>query len=818
MKKIDFRKDILPHLVALGIFLIVIFIFFHPQLIQNRTISQHDVFQGRAAGHELSDFRNQTGEEGLWLNSMFSGMPGYLVNVDYSDTVLSVIYKILSFGLPTPANYLFITFLCYYIMLLSFGIRPFLAIGGALIFGLTSFNLISLVAGHNSKVHAISYMPLVIAGIRLAFSKKLILGVSLTAIALALEIKANHLQITYYLLIITIVYGLVELYHHYKEKQLPAFFKIIGMLVLAAILAVSANLGRLWTVYEYGQLSIRGKSELTVKNTEESSEGLEKEYAFRYSNGIFEPLVMFIPNILGGPSQQKLDIDSSLGKALSANRIPRQQIDQQLKNVPTYWGKQPITAPYYLGAIAFFFFAIGLIFAEKKYIIWLLSISIFGVMLSWGKNFETFNYFLFDYLPGYNKFRSVTFAIIIPMFAIPILGMIGFNNLLDKDYNKEIQKKLLIGFGATGGLALLLVVIAGFFNYNGSVDDQLGNLPQWFLTALKADRESLLRADAFRTFAFITLAAILIWLYFRKIISKMILGVGLVALIGLDVGMVGKRFLDKDTFTRNAYGQFHKKTEADAYILSQNQDKSRVLYLLNPFNEAKPSYHHHSIGGYHGAKLRRYQDLISYSLDEEIQQAISFLRSGSQDFSGLGVINMLNTGFFIAGNEKNAVIQNNSSNGHAWFVSDIITVNNADEELEKTSSINTRTEAVIDVSKFKIEKINYIPNGSVKLIEKKPNFIKYESNNSNEGLIVFSEIFYDKGWQAYIDGQKTDILRANYVLRALKTSAGKHTIEFKFSPKSYNLGTTVSSISGYLILLLLLFSVFISFKKSSAVE
>ncbi|MEL6559147.1 MAG: YfhO family protein [Bacteroidota bacterium] len=813
MKKIDFRKDILPHIVAVGIFLIVVLIFFQPQLTKNRAISQHDVFQGRASGQELVDYRNETGEEGLWANSMFSGMPGYLINVNYNDTVLTLIYRTLSVGMPTPANYLFISFLCYYIMLLCFGVRPFLAMGGALMFGMTSFNTISFIAGHNSKVHAIAYMPLVIAGIRLTFQKKYLLGFALTAIALALEIKANHLQITYYLLLITVAYGIAEQFHHIAKKKTPEFFKAIGILTIAAILAVSANLGRLWTVYEYGKSSIRGKSELTVKNSNEDKAGLDKEYAFRYSNGIFEPLVMFIPNILGGSSQQQLDSDSNLGKALSANRIPRQQINQQLQSVPTYWGSQPLTAPYYLGAISFFLFAIGIAFADKKYVFWLVGIALFGVMLSWGKNFSGINYFLFDYLPGYNKFRSVTFAIIIPMFAIPLLGMLGLNTLLDKEFDKDVRKKFLIAFGATGGFALLLVLIAGFLNYSGSVDAQLGNLPDWFIAALKNDRKSLLRADAFRTFIFITLTALLIWLYFRKTISTLVMSAAIVALIGLDSGLVSKRFLNKDSFVRDPYGQFHRKTEADNYILSQNNNYQRVLYLLNPFNEARPSYHHHSIGGYHGAKLRRYQDVISYGLNDEIQEAIASLRAGTNDFSDLGIINMLNTGYFLAGNEKNAVIRNFNANGNAWFVSDVITVENPDQEIEKINEINTKTTAVIDASKFDVKQTNFSGQGSVTLVEKKPSYLKYESNNSTDGLIVFSEIYYKNGWEAYIDGNQVDILRANYVLRALMTSAGQHTIEFKFNPRPYYAGTAISSIVGYLLLLIFAGSIFKAFQN-----
>ena len=818
MKQIDFKKDILPHLVAVGVFLFIIFIFFYPQIFENKEIYQHDVFQGRAAGAELAAAREK-GESALWMNSMFSGMPGYLVQVSYKDEALRYFSNIISLGLPNPAKYVFLSFLCYYIMLLAFGVRPYLAIAGSLAFGLTSFTMISVTAGHNSKIHAISYWPLIIAGIRMVLQRKnLLFSAALTAVAVALELKANHLQMTYYLLLIIAAYGLTELVVHVRKGKFNTFSNLAGILILAASVGVFANFGRLWTVYEYGKFTIRGESELTISpDSEEKPAGLDKEYAFRYSNGITEPLVMFIPNILGGQTTTQLDEDSNLGKAMRSNGVDRGQINQQLSGVPTYWGDQPGTAPYYAGAITFLLFVIGLLFAERKHIIWLTTIAVFGVMLTWGKNFEAFNYFLFDYFPGYNKFRSVTFAIIIPIFCMPLLGMLGLEKLLSTTMTKEVWKKLYIAGGIAGGFMALLVIGAGMFSYIGPIDAQLSQLPDWFITALRDDRQAMLRGDALRSLVFIALAFGIIWALLKQRINYVAAALGLTLLVGLDVGMVGKRFLSTDKFVRDPYKRFLRATEADKFITQSNQDGKRVLYLPNPFNEAKPSYHHASVGGYHGAKLGRYQDVISRNLSPEIQMAIAGIRSGSRDFSQLEVLNMLNTGYLIAGNERNAVLTNPATNGHAWFVQGVEKVSSPDEEIAKLGEIRTKTTAVVDTDKFQVGDGPFSA-GSIRLLEKKNDFVKYEYDNPGDGLAVFSEVYFEAGWKATIDGNPADVIRANYILRALETPAGKHTIEFRFEPSSFAVGTTISSISGVLMLLLFLGSLGWSLKRQSQDE
>ena len=813
MKQIKFQEQVLPHIVSMLIFLLLAIIFFQPAITENKALDQHDVFQGRAAGYELHEYREQ-GEDPLWINSMFSGMPAYLVSVDYKDEVLTLFSKVLSFWLPNPASYIFICFVSYYIMLLCFGVRPYLAIGGAVIFGLTTFNLISITAGHNSKIHAVAYMPLVIAGIRTALNKKLLIGFALTAVGLALELKANHLQMTYYLLLITLIYGLVELIYHLKSGKIKFFATAIGVLTLAVALALLANLGRIWTVYEYSQYTIRGKSELASAEKEANTTGLDKEYAFKYSNGIYEPLVMFIPNLLGGASQQALDDDSNLGDALKAQGYNKVQISQQLQSVPTYWGEQPLTAPYYAGSITLLLFFVGIFYADKRIVYGLVAASLLGIILSWGKNFESFNYFMFDHFPGYNKFRSVTFAIIIPMFCMPLLGMIGLEKILSRDLQDKPDKKLWMALGIPVGFVLLIILSAGLYAYEGAIDARLGNLPDWFINALKADRKALLRSDAFRTLVFMGLAAAAIWFYLKQRYSALIFGVIIVGLISVDMITVGKRFLKTDDFQRDPYRQFIRPTAADSYIRNVNTEKERVIYLPNPFNNAQPSIHHASIGGYHGAKMGRYQDLIEHGISPEMQEVISGLRSGDANFNDLGVLNMLNTGYFIAGNEKEAVINNSSANGHAWFVEGIKAVNTAQEEMDAVVTIDTKTQAVVDVSNF--DAPTEFAKGSITLTDKTANTVVFESESSGAGFVVFSDVYYPKGWKAFIDGEETEILRANYILRALNVPGGNHKVEFRFEPTSYHTGTLISRITGYLLLLLVLGTIFARFRYTSA--
>ncbi|WP_343031287.1 YfhO family protein, partial [Xanthovirga aplysinae] len=760
--------------------------------------------QGQGTTQELVNFREQTGEEGLWTNSMFSGMPGYLVDVRYSGDWVNVPMRVLSLGLPNPANLLFIGMVCYYIMLLVFGVRPGLAIAGAIAFGITTFNIISVEAGHNSKVRAIAYMPLVLAGIQLALKKqKKLAGFALTALALAIIIRVNHLQITYYLLLMVVIFGIVMLVFAIKEKRSTEYIKTIGILVLAALLAVGTNFGRLWSLYEYGKFSIRGKSELSTEDgTPTTNSGLDRDYAFAWSNGIWEGMTLLIPNFYGGASNQALGNDSEVEKALRQQGIRGAQLKQYVNSAPTYWGDQPFTSgPIYAGAIICFLFVLGIFFAEKKYVWWLVLATILALMFSWGDNFKAFNYFMFDHLPGYNKFRSVTMALIIALTAMPLLGFLGLEKLLKEGLNGKNQKILLYTSGGMAGLCILLIFFTGIFSFQGIADSRL---PEWFGDALIADRKSMWKMDTVRSAFFILAFSGILFAWLKKKLSALSALPTMILLVLLDIGLVDGRYLKEDNFKRNPARQFFTMNEADQFILQDKDPDFRVYNLQNPFNDGRTSYYHKSIGGYHGAKLRRYQDLIEKAISPETNKMINNLRAGNTNMSYYPILNMLNARYILAGNTKESVIRNSFALGNLWFISNIEEVNNPDEEIAAVSKINTGTSAVVDISKFNPSQTQFSASGSAKLTSYAPNTLNYEVDAKGKSFVVFSEIYYPNGWKATIDGKEAPILRANYVLRALEVPEGKHEINFSFKPDSYVIGNKIMMGSSLLLTIICL--------------
>lgn len=810
MHNLNFKKDFLPHLAAIAIFCLVTVLFFAPVFFEGKTMPQHDITQWEGGAKELIDYREKTGEEGLWTNSMFSGMPGYLVNVEFSGDLIKYVHRAYGLFLIYPMMTIFISCLSFYILLLSMGVRSWLAIAGGIAYGFTAFSIIGLMAGHNAKISAVSTMPLVLAGIHYAFKGNKLWGFVITAIGLAIHLRPNHLQITYYLVLIVAAYGITQLVLAIKAKTLPDFIKTGALLVVAALLAVGANFGKLMTTMEYSKYSIRGKSELT--QTGEATTGLDKDYAFQYSNGIFEPLFLIIPNFYGGSAREDLGKNSNLEAALKKNGANRQQIKQQVEAAPAYWGNQPLTAPYYAGAIIVFLFVLGMIVLDNKYRIWMGALVLFALVLSWGSNFSL-NYVIFDYLPGYNKFRSVTFAIIMVVFGMILSGFLGLEKLLSSDFNKPMQKKFMIAVGSVAGFVLLCVLFAGMGSYRGAVDAQLASYPEWYLTALRADRASLLRMDALRSLIFILLFVGVLWALIKDKLSKPLAYSLLILFVFVDLFGVAKRFINSDTFVRKSRQSEFQLTEADQVILKDKDPNYRVMNLLNPFNDAKTSYHHKSIGGYHGAKLGRYQELIERGIAPEQGRIISALQGGSYDFGNIGVLNMLNTKYFILGASANAVLPNPSANGNAWFVSDVREVGSADEEINELSNIDTKVTAVIDDTKFSVSDQVPAADGTIQLVTYKPNYLKYESSNTGDGLAVFSEIYYPIGWTATIDGVEAPILRANYVLRAMEIPAGDHVIEFEFLPQSYVVGNRVAWVFNVTLILLLLAAIGSSLMK-----
>ena len=790
------KKEILYHFLSIVLFLSITVYLFNPIFFEDKIVNQHDIEQWKGSSKEVKDFRDKTGDEPLWTNSMFSGMPAYLIDVKWDNNLILGIHKIVSLGIPHPINYIFISFISFYIMLLVFKVRIPLSIIGSIIFTLSSYMIIGILAGHNARIGSIAFIPLILAGVHLGLTRNIKIGFLITMTSLALQIRVNHLQITYYTLLILLIYGISFLIYSYKENNLKRDLINIGILSVAALISIGTFFGELWSIAEYSKYSIRGPSEIQT-----NEKGLSKDYAFQYSNGIFEPLTLVIPNILGGPSQQELNINSNLGKAFLNNNIGRQQTKEQLKNIPTYWGNQPFTAPYYASALSLFFILLGLFILNSKEKIWLIILTSLGIILSWGNNFEVLNSFLFEYFPGYNKFRSVTFVIVISIFSIVLMGMISLEKLLLKPTEKNIglfKKSVLL----TGLFFILILIISNFLSYSGAVDENLKNLPNWFINNLIADRKDMLIYDTIRNLIFVLIFTGCIYLHLIGKLKSTFLMLALIFLSIIDMNLINNRFIKQNSFMRKNKENFIL-TEADKKILNNNLSKERVLNLQNPFNEATTSYHHQSVGGYHGAKLRRYQDLIEFGISNEINDIIKTIQNRSNDFSKLNIINMLNVGYFKFNNTSNGVIKNNFQFGKAWYVSKLEKVKNPKEEIEKLRNQNLKNTAIVDNSKFPNLKNQYNSDGTIITESYKPYHMIYKTSNFESSFLVFSEIFYPKGWEVYVNNKPSNFVRVNYILRGLEIPAGENTIEIKFKPNSYVYGNLITKYSSLILILLI---------------
>ena len=800
--QLNFQKQILPHLIGVGVFYLLIVFYFSPLVFDGKVIFQSDILQWEGSAKEVLDYRAETGEQALWTNSMFGGMPAYFISLEFPGDITNALVSVLTLGLPHPINGLFFGMLGMYILLLSFRVRPIFAIAGAIAFSFNTYNLLSLEAGHNAKIWAVCLIPLILAGIHLAFEKKHVLGAALLAVGLLLQLKFNHLQITYYTLIVSVIYVLVRLVFDWKKEGIAPIAKAIGYLAIGAILAVGGNLGRLATALEYSPYSTRGKATL-----ETESAGLDKDYAFNWSNGKLETLTLLVPDFYGGGSQTPLPKNSEAEKALRSNGVDPTQINGFIKSAPTYWGDQPFTGgPIYGGVILVFLAILGFWAAPKESLIAFGVIIIFSLMLSWGKNLAWFNYLLFDVLPGYNKFRAVSMALGMTLFAIPVLGMISLERLVQKGD----LKPLYLSGAIVGGLVLLLAIASGaFFRFEGAVDS---SLPDWLASALQKDRKAMLSASAWKSFGLIAAAFALVYFRIKGKISDMILGAALILLVSIDLWSINRRYLNEESFQGNPSRQFFAETPAEKEITS-DPGYFRVLSLTESLTQgARTSYRLYSLGGYHGAKLRRYQDLIDYQLQDEIQAFVGKAQEGNFDWESIGVINMLNTKYLIAGQEANAVFQNPEANGPAWVPLQVSSVSSNEEEIKEIGEIDTKTQATLNTSEFGSVGAGA---GQITLTSQSPNELRYQAEMDQGGLIVFSEIYYPEGWIATIDGKETPILRTNYLLRGLDVPQGSHEIVFTFAPSSYLSTKTPMIIFQYLILVALIGGVVMTFKEKN---
>ncbi|MBE0639652.1 MAG: YfhO family protein [Bacteroidales bacterium] len=788
-------KQLWPYLASIVFFLIVILIYFSP-VLDGQLPKQDDIQRWRGMSKEILDFRESTGEEALWTNSMFGGMPAYQITVIYKNVLVKYIDQALKLGLPHPVNLVFLYFLGFFILLLTLKLDVWNALFGAVAFALSSYFFIIIEAGHNSKAHAIGYMAPVLAGILLTFRGKYFWGGAFTALFLSIQLMTNHLQITYYLLLMVVILGIAQFIESLKSGQLAPFFKAAGVLAIAAILAIGVNISNIWATYEYGKYTIRGPSELTA-DPENRTSGLDIDYATQWSYGVTETFTLLIPDFMGGGSMRNPNENSATYGELVKIGVPAGQAKSYLQMIPMYWGTQPFTSgPVYTGAIIVFLFVLGLFIVKGKLKWWLIAATVLSIMLSWGHNFMPLTEFFLHYVPGYNKFRAVSMTLVIADLAMPLLGVLALKELFNKEVDQKVLFKYLkISFYITGGIALFFVLFSGWlFNFYSRFDDQLiqAGFPQSVIDAIRSDRQSMLVSDAIRSLIFITLAAIALWAALYQKFRKEYAFTALILLVTVDMYAVNRRYLNDDDFevARKVTNPF-TPSAADQMILQDPDPNFRVMNTtVSTFNDASTSYFHKSIGGYHGAKLRRYQELI----DRQISK------------NNMSVLNMLNTKYFIVEgqNKQPQAMINPEALGNAWMVKEVKVVANADEEIEALSGFDPKTTAVVDqrfahlLADFK-EGADSL--AAVKLTSYKPNELIYSFESGRNELVVFSEIHYDKGWNAYIDGNEMPYLRANYVLRAMMVPAGNHEIVWKFEPNVYQTGGKISLVFSLMVIL-----------------
>lgn len=813
-------KRVLPHIGAILFFLVVTLIYFSP-ILDGKVIFQSDVSQYTAMSQELRSYYNEEGVASVWTGSMFSGMPSYQIGIwGPNPNLLNYLEMPLKLLDSRTVGPVFAGMLMAYILFISMGFRVIPSILGAVGYSLSSYNIIILEAGHITKAWAMVYIPLIVAGLLMTFRKKYLFGGLLFALGLALQIKNNHLQITYYTGLLCLIIYLAFLVRSIMYKDFKILLRASGVLSIALILAVLSNSFSFYANYEMAQESIRGKSELSQPTeSEKQSSGLDKDYAFAWSYGKAETFSLLIPNIHGGATGGMLDPSTNLYQEMVKYGQGSQLNPKGIQSY-TYWGEQPFTSgPVYFGAIICFLFVLGMIIIQNRMKWVLLAATVFFIFLSWGKNFELFNDWFFYYFPFYNKFRAVAMALVIPALTMLMVAVWAIKDFFEGGVDKKKLKALYISAGVTGGLCLFFWLAPNFFfNFTADVDAQWrSQVPDWYYNALLQDRKELLSADALRSFVFILLAGVVLWgsskLKMENQKSVLICSVALAVLVLCDLWNVDKRYLNNDMFQSKAtyVGQTFKQSNADKFILQDKSPSYRVLNLNNPFNEAMTSYYHKSIGGYHAAKLKRYQELIEYQLQPEINKIIGSFNTQDYDtimntFRNLPALNMLNARYIVFNPEVQPLI-NPYALGNAWFVSDYAFVNDADEEIRALRNFSPLQTAIID-KRFEqeVSGLNIVPDStaSIEMTVYKPDMVKYVSQANAEQLAVFSEVYYENGWEAYIDGKLIPHFRVDWTLRAMRIPAGKHEIEFKFIPHGYYNSVTVSrATSGLLILLIL---------------
>jgi hypothetical protein len=799
-------KQLAPYLIAIVIFVIASITYFHP-VLTGQKIKQSDITQFKGMSKEIVDYRAEKGTEPYWTGSAFSGMPAYQLSAYYPNDFIKKVDSLLRF-LPRPADYLFLYFLGFLLLLTALNAEWKLAVLGALAFGFSTYLIIIFGAGHNAKAHAIGYMPMVLAGVIWVFKRKYLLGFIVTAVTMALEINTNHPQMTYYLGFIILILGIVKLIEAIKEKAYVPFIKQSAVILFAMILGLGVNATRLMAMKEYADASTRGKTELTIApdgSQKKVTQGLSKAYITEYSYGITETFNLFIPRFMGGGTVENLDKDSEYYKAFKA-KYGVKAADEYSKQVLTYWGEQTIIeAPAYIGAVIIFLFFLGAFLVKGTLKKWLVAATVFSIVLSWGKNFDIITNLFIDYMPLYNKFRAVSSIQVIAEICIPILGILALKQFFSKNVSDQKKKDALKkAFYILGGISIFFIIFgSSLFSFEGFRD---GGLKQYDITglteALISDRKSMLFQDSLRSLILVSISVGILWFFIKNKLNQTKAIVAFAVLILFDLVSVNLNYVNTASFERakNIDVPF-QKTAIDKEILKDKSHYRVADFNVSPLQDGRTSYFHNSIGGYHAAKMGRYQELFDYQMGEKIN---------------MEVLNMLNAKYIIYPDQGKSALQlNPEANGNAWFVSKVKTVTSADDEMKALNSLKTKDEAVLrkDASVVFNTVFEKDSIATIQLSAYDVTSLTYQTSTTKLQFAVFSEIYYKNGWNAYIDGELTPHYSVNYVLRGMEIPVGKHVVVFKFEPTVIKKGNKITITCYFLLLIIPLGWFFVERKR-----
>ncbi len=807
MMNIDFKKAF-PHLLVVLGFIVVALLYFSP-VLSGKRIYQNDIklYEGMAKQHR--DFREATGEETFWTNSAFGGMPTYQMGAHFPYDFMDSLDRVIRF-LPRPADYLFLYFISFYVLMLVMRVPWKLATVGALAFGLSTYLIIIIGVGHNSKVHAIGYFPLVLSGILLTFQKRYIWGFLLTAVAMGLEIQANHYQMTYYLGLLCIILGIAYLIDAILKKELPHFAKSVGLLIVAVIIGVATNASTILATAEYAKTSVRGeqllKDELAIDTPDD---GLDYDYITQWSYGKLESLNLIAPKFMGTGTAADLGRNSAFAKKLKELNVPSNEINYYAQGTRLYWGEQPfVEAPPYLGVTVFVLGLLGLLLINGRLRWWLLAGMLFSLILSWGKNADGITRFFVEYVPLYNKFRAVTSIQVLLELLLPIAAVIGLHRFFNSNIETaERTKKLLIAVGSIAGLLLILFVFSGsLFNLRSAAEAQMAVQQPEILDAIKEDRLTILKSDVLRSLLFVLMIGLVLWLYVKEKFSQNLTIITIGALIVFDLIGVDRRSVNEDNFiTERQYQQNFEATAADKQML-EDDSYFRVIDLARGFSNSHTSYYFNSLNGYSAVQPRRMDDLYY----KQIAQG------------NVEVLNMYNVKYILQETEQGISLNENpAANGPAWFVTEIQYVPDYNAEFAGLEKVDTKNTVIIrDV--YREELGNFQPQRDslavVQVKEVQPNKLTYQVENSKDGFLVFAENYYENGWIATIDGKESKIFSVNYALRGLKVPAGAHEIVMTFEPQVVQTGGMIMLGSSILLILLIGGGLFYTFKNSQTVK